>query len=61
MPRKLTLVESMVARFPAGTFAALDAVRQDGEDRAALVRLAVQREIARRSKAIRRLAGVDHV
>lgn len=53
MPRKLTYTESMVARFPPGTLAALDEVREEGEDRATLVRAAVAREIERRSKARR--------
>ena len=44
-------VEDMVARFVAGTFARLQAVLAPGEDRADLVREAVEREVKRREKA----------
>jgi hypothetical protein len=40
----------MVARFEAGTFDRMDAVREDGEDRTDLVREAVERELRRREK-----------
>jgi hypothetical protein len=44
-------VEDMVARFVAGTFARLQAMLAPNEDRADLVRDAVEREIKRREKA----------
>jgi hypothetical protein len=41
----------MVARFRVETFARIDAALEDGEDRAAFVRGAVEHEIKRRSQA----------
>lgn len=49
MARPKKFVEDMVARFLAGTFARMDAVRGD-EDRADLVRDAVERELRRRER-----------
>ena len=43
-------VDEMVARFLPGTFALLAEVLEPGEDRTDFVRMAVAREIARRSK-----------
>ncbi len=48
MARPKQFVEDMVARFLKGTFARISAVLKDGEDRAALVRDAVERELKRR-------------
>lgn len=47
-------MEEMVARFLAGTFARIQAVLRDGEDRADLVRDAVEAEVRRREKASRK-------
>jgi hypothetical protein len=49
MARPKKFVEDMVARFLAGTFARMDAVRGE-EDRADLVRDAVERELRRRER-----------
>lgn len=49
MARPKKFVEDMVARFLAGTFARMDAVRGD-QDRADLVRDAVERELRRRER-----------
>ena len=46
--------EQMPARFPAGTLARIDAVLDDGEKRADLLRQAVEREIERREAAGKR-------
>ena len=46
--------EQMPARFPAGTLARIDAVLDEGEKRADLLRKAVEREIERRDKAAER-------
>jgi len=43
--------EQMPARFPAGTLARIDAVLEDKEKRADLLREAVEREIERRERA----------
>jgi hypothetical protein len=40
--------EDMVARFPAGTFARIDAARRQDEGRTDFVREAVSRELQRR-------------
>ena len=53
MGRKKMWAEDMQARFPEGTFARIDAVRQDGEDRTDFVREAVERELKRRERAQR--------
>lgn len=47
-PKKF--IEEMVARFLAGTFARISAALRPGEDRADLVREAVDRELARRER-----------
>lgn len=54
MARPKKFVEEMVARFMAGTFARITAVLRPGEDRADLVREAVDREIARRGRESRK-------
>jgi hypothetical protein len=46
--------ENMVARFSKGTFAKIDAVRHEGEERTEFVREAVDREIERRQRAFER-------
>jgi hypothetical protein len=51
MVRLLKYVERMVARFPAGTFARIDATLGQIEDRADFVRAAVERELKRRERA----------
>ena len=50
MGRKKRWSEDMVARFEAGTFDRMDAVREDGEDRTDFVREAVERELKRRER-----------
>ena len=45
--------EDMQARFPAGTFDRIDAVRNDGEDRTDFIREAVERELRRRERISR--------
>jgi hypothetical protein len=50
MARK-TLFENMVARFPEGTFARLDAALAEGENRANFVRYAVEQELKRRQRS----------
>lgn len=42
--------DKMPGRFPEGTFARMDAVRDDGETRTAFVQDAVEREIKRRER-----------
>ena len=54
MARPKKFVEEMVARFLAGTFARISGVLRDGEDRADLVREAVDREVARRERESRK-------
>lgn len=49
MARPKKFVEDMLARFVAGTFARMDAVRGD-KDRADLVREAVEAELRRRER-----------
>jgi hypothetical protein len=51
MPRRKRWSEDMVARFAAGTFARIEAVLAAVEDRTDFVRLAVERELARREKS----------
>jgi hypothetical protein len=46
----------MQARFPNGTFARIEAVLRDGEDRTDFVREAVEKELKRRQDADNRLA-----
>lgn len=50
VPRRKKYVEEMLARFVAGTFSRIQAVLAPGEDRADLVREAVERELRRRSR-----------
>jgi hypothetical protein len=50
MGRKKMWSEDMVARFAEGTFARMDAVRADGEDRTDFIREAVERELKRRER-----------
>lgn len=54
MAKVLILIEHMVARFPAGTFARIGAVLRDGENRATFVREAVNAETERRAWLERR-------
>lgn len=57
MPRKVgrkkRWAEDMQARFPEGTFARIEAVLEEGEDRTDLVREAVEAELKKREKAKR--------
>jgi hypothetical protein len=50
MGRKKMWAEDMQARFPEGTFDRIDAVLEDGEERTAFVREAVERELKRRER-----------
>jgi hypothetical protein len=50
MGRKKMWAEDMQARFPEGTFARIDAVRDESEDRTDFVREAVERELKRRER-----------
>lgn len=50
MAREKRFVENMVARFEAGTFAAIDRLKGGREDRAEFVRVAVDNEIKRREE-----------
>lgn len=52
--RKRVNHEQMPARFPEGTFARLDAVLHDGENRSDVLRIALEREIARREREARK-------
>ncbi|MCS3692049.1 hypothetical protein ABIF07_001035 [Bradyrhizobium elkanii] len=47
---KIRFAEHMKARFAEGTFARMDAVRDDGEDRTDFIREAVERELKRRER-----------
>jgi hypothetical protein len=51
MPRPKKFTEEMVSRFLPGMFARIAAVLRPGEDRADLVREAVEREVKRRERA----------
>lgn len=53
MGRKKKWAEDMLARFPEGTFARIEAVLDATEDRTDFVRAAVDREIARRERTDR--------
>jgi hypothetical protein len=53
MARPKQYVEDMVARFIGGTFDRIKAVLRPKEDRADFVREAVEREIKRRSRALK--------
>lgn len=48
MARPLKYVQQMLARFPEGTFERMDTLLHPGEDRASLVRTAVETELRRR-------------
>lgn len=50
MGRKKLWSEDMQARFAAGTFARIDAILAEDEDRTAFVRDAVERELKRRER-----------
>jgi hypothetical protein len=50
MGRKKMWAEDMQARFPEGTFDRIDAVLDEGEERTAFVREAVERELKRRER-----------
>jgi hypothetical protein len=50
MGRKKRWSEDMVARFEAGTFERMDAVRGEDEDRTDFIREAVERELKRRER-----------
>lgn len=50
MGRKKMWAEDMQARFPEGTFGRIDAVLEDGEERTAFVRDAVEKELKRRER-----------
>jgi hypothetical protein len=50
MPRRKRWSEDMVARFAVGTFARIETVLGETEDRTEFVREAVERELKRREK-----------
>lgn len=50
MPPRKKFTQEMLARFPPGTFERIEAVLGPSEDRADLVRDAVERELRRREK-----------
>ena len=50
--RKKLWAEDMVARFPEGTFARIERVLSEKEDRTDFVREAVERELKRRERAV---------
>lgn len=54
MSRPKKYVEDMVARFLAGTFSRIQAVLRPGEDRAELVRAAVEAELKKREREVNR-------
>lgn len=54
MGRKKLWSEDMQARFPEGTFEAIDAVLDELETRTDFVRIAVQMELQRREKEKKR-------
>lgn len=49
--RKKRWAEDMQARFPEGTFARIEAVLEEAEDRTDFVREAVERELKRRERS----------
>ena len=57
MGRKKRWVEDMQARFPSGTFARIEAVLRDREDRTDFIREAVERELKRRQTIGRRTSS----
>jgi hypothetical protein len=50
MGRKKRWAEDMQARFPEGTFARIEAVLDEDEDRTDFIREAVERELKRRER-----------
>lgn len=56
MARPKKYIEDMAARFVEGTFARIQAVLAPGEDRADLVREAVERELQRRKRQAPKIA-----
>jgi hypothetical protein len=50
MGRKKLWSEDMQARFPEGTFARIESVLREEEDRTDFIREAVERELKRREK-----------
>lgn len=50
MGRLKKWAEDMQARFPEGTFARIESVLEEGEDRTDFVREAVDRELKRRER-----------
>jgi hypothetical protein len=50
MGRKKRWAEDMQARFPEGTFARIETLLENGEDRTDFVREAVERELKRRER-----------
>lgn len=54
MSRPPRFVQQMPARFVEGTFERMDRVLGEGEDRATLVRMAVEAELLRREACTRR-------
>ena len=52
MPQKESNHEQMPARFPLGTLDRMEAVLDKNENRAELIRLAVERELARRERRL---------
>ena len=53
MGRPKLFAETVMLRLTDGTRARIDAVLAEGEDRTDLIRMAIDREIARRAKAKR--------
>jgi len=49
--RKKTIEDKVLARFPANTFARIDAVLDAGEKRSEFIRAAVEKELRRRERA----------
>lgn len=54
MGRRRINEEQIPARLPAGTLDRMDAVLEDGEKRADLMREAIERELRRRERAAER-------
>jgi predicted DNA-binding protein len=54
MGRKKINEEQIPARLPAGTLDRMDAVLDEGEKRADLIREAIERELKRRERAMAR-------
>lgn len=51
--------EQVPGRFPAGTIARIDSVRQDGETRTSFIQVAVEAEIVRRGGAAASAEALD--